>query len=105
MARARTKYQPVVCEDDKCKPVGRASSSLEKAKRKMQREVRKLSKRRFKTLPRGGRKIVMGEVWETQRGKTISDAPVYIGVEGYGEVSQRPPRKRRGKASGVDEPA
>jgi hypothetical protein len=99
---AKTKYQPVVCDGEACKEIGKAKRTLEQAKNVMSRAMKKKGKRKFKHLPKGrfgGDNAVRGEVWETQRGKKTSERPVYVGAESYGELPQpgeRRPRRRAG---------
>ncbi len=94
---AKTRYRVKVCDGEACKEIGKAKGTLEQAKKALHKEMNRKGKRKFKRLPKGDIRsnAIHGEVWESQRGKIVGEAPVYVGVETYGEPGAvRKPRRR-----------
>lgn len=95
MARSRKKrYQARVCDGSACKDIGKATADVNKAIRRMQREVAKTAHRKFRRLKADQEfQAVHGEVWEKAGRETVGEAPVFVGAEAYGA-----PRPRRSRA-------
>lgn len=93
---AKSRYQARVCDGDVCKDAGKATRSIEQAKKRMVAAQKKLAKKAFRKLPgQDELRAVHGEVWETQRGQNVGDKPVFIGAEAYGSPNRLGARRRR----------
>ena len=96
---SKRKYRVRVCDGEACRDVGKATSSINQAKKRLRKAVDAMSKKRLKKVGEGDFAVVRGEVWATERGKIVDAAPVYVDAHGAGSpTAGRRPRRRAAEA-------
>lgn len=91
---SKVKYQARVCDGEACKEVGRATSSMALANRRMAAAVEKLRRRRLKgKAPHGS---VGGSVYPVERGEQ-SGPPVFVSGSYAGDPESLFPKKVRSR--------